>query len=656
MPPVDLVLLDIVIILIAARTLGTVAQRFGQPRVIGEIMAGVVLGPTLLGHLIGHRLFPPSVLPSLTTLADVGLVLFMFVIGIGLDQTLVKGRIRIATGVAAGATVLPLALGCGLGLWLAHSYAHGRTVAFVLFFGTAVSATAFPVLARIVTDRGMQELKIGGLALGAAAIIDVFAWVLLSIAVALVSAVGRNSWHIYLVFVYVPVMLLGVRPLLRQLVPAFERAGRLTPGMLSFMLIGLLASAWATQWMQIHFIFGAFLFGVLIPRSDALVHQILERLEQLAVQLLLPIFFVVTGLTVDLSALRLNAVGVLAAILAVSIGGKLAGGYAGARVSGLTHHGSAVLAVLVNTRGLTEIVILTVGLQVHVLNSELYALMIVMALVTTTMTGPLLDWCYPRSRVAHDIADAQRAALGAHAVHQVLVMPSSPDAGSPMVRLATELSGGKAEVTLAHLWPYPAAPLEVGLGLSAQLAEMAGPLRALEALVAEMPNGAEPVRVVSRFASDVPTELAALVKAAAPSCVLLDCATAGYETVQAAVTGRLITVAGPDLTGSPIVVPYDSSVSAIAAVQVGAWIASLRRAPLLLVGGVRAKRLARQLAELGMEVRVMPTKAAAQIPPGALVIGTGGQLRVRAEQAPAVVDWASSVVPRRDDLRESALR
>ena len=258
-------------------------------------------------------------------------------------------------------------------------------------------------------------------------------------------------------------MLLVVRPLLRQLVPAFERAGRLTPGMLSFILIGLLASAWATQWMQIHFIFGAFLFGVLIPRSDALVRQILERMEQLAVQLLL-IFFVVTGLTVDLSALRLSAAGVLAAILAVSIGGKLAGGYAGARLSGVAHHGSAVLAVLVNTRGLTEIVILTVGLQVHVLNSELYSLMIVMALVTTTMTGPLLDWCYPRSRVAHDIADAQRAALGAHVVHRVLVMPSSPGAGSPMVRLATELSGGKAEVTLAHLWPYPAAPLEVGLG------------------------------------------------------------------------------------------------------------------------------------------------------------------------------------------------
>jgi Kef-type K+ transport system membrane component KefB len=654
-PPIDLILLDLVVILIAARALGTAAQRLGQPQVIGEIMAGIVLGPTLLGHFIGHRLFPASVLPSLTTLADVGLVLFMFVIGVGLDQTLVRGRIRIAAGVAVGATVLPLTLGCGLALWLAHSYAHGRTLAFVLFFGTAVSATAFPVLARIVTDRGMQEIRIGDLALAAAAIIDVMAWILLAIAVALVSAVGGDSWHIELAPVYVLVMFLVVRPLLRRLVPALERAGRLTPGMLSIILIGLLASAWATQWMQIHFIFGAFLFGVLMPRSDALIRQILERLEQLAVQLLLPIFFVVTGLTVDLSALRLSAVGVLAAILAVSIGGKLAGGYAGSRLSGLSHHGSAVLAVLVNTRGLTEIVILTVGLQVHVLNTELYSLMIVMALVTTTMTGPLLDWCYPRSRVAHDIAEAQQAALGARIVHRVLVMPSSPGAGSSMVRLATELSDGKAEVTLAHLWPYPAAPLEVGLGLSAQLAEMAGPLMELEALVAEMPNGSAPARVVSRFASDVPAELAALVKTAAPSCVLLDAATAGYEIVQAAVTGRLITVARPDLTGSPIVVPYDSSASATAAVQVGLWIASLRREPLLLVGGGRASRLARQLAGLGVEVYALSAKAA-QIPPGALVIGAGGQLWVRAEQAPGVVDWASSVVPSRVNRQDAGRR
>jgi Kef-type K+ transport system membrane component KefB len=644
-PSVDLLLLDIAIVLITARLLGTVAQRLGQPRVIGEILAGIVLGPTLLGHLIGHRLFPTSVLPSLTTLADVGLVLFMFVIGMGLDQTLVRGRGRVAAGVAVGATALPLALGCGLALWLAHQYGHGRTLAFVLFFGTAVSATAFPVLARIITDRGMQRIWVGGLALASAAVIDVMAWTLLAVAVTIASAVGPNSWHIMLAPVYLALMLLVIRPLLRRLVAAFDHAGRLTPGMLSLVLTGLLASAWATQWMQIHFIFGAFLFGVLMPRSDALVRQILERLEQLAVLLLLPMFFVVTGLTVDLSALHVGAVGILAAILAVSIGGKLIGGYAGARLTGVSPQGSAVLATLMNTRGLTEIVILTVGLQVHVLDHALYSLMIVMALVTTAMTGPLLDWCYPHTRVARDVAEAERAAFSKRGGHRVLVVPAGLAVDSPLVRLATELADGKAEVTVAHLWPYPEASLEVGLGLSAELASMTGTLTALEGLAAEMPNGSLPVQVVSRFASDVPTEMAALVTAAAPSCVLLDAATPGYDTVQAAVTGRLITATRPDLTGSPIAVPYDGSASAIAAVQVGLWIAGVRREPLLLVGGKRAGSLARQLAGMGVDVHLMAASGGAEIPPESLIIGSGGQLQVRAEQHPGQLDWASSIVP-----------
>jgi len=644
-PPVDLLLLDIAIVLVAARMLGTAAQRFGQPRVIGEILAGIILGPTLLGHLIGHRLFPVSVLPSLTSLADVGLVLFMFVIGMGMDQTLVRGNGRVAAGVAVGATALPLVLGCGLALWLAHQYAHGRTLAFVLFFGTAVSATAFPVLARIITDRGMQRTSLGGLALASAAVIDIMAWTLLAVAVALASTGGHNSWHIMLVPAYLLLMLLVVRPLLRRLVSAFDHAGRLTPGMLSLVLTGLLASAWATQWMQLHFIFGAFLFGVMMPRSDALVRQILGRLEQLAVLLLLPMFFVITGLTVDLSALHVGALGILAAILAVSIGGKLVGGYAGARLTGTSPRGAAVLATLVNTRGLTEIVILTVGLQEHVLDPALYSLMIVMALVTTTMTGPLLDWCYPRSLVARDVAEAERAALSERGGHAVLVVPAGPTAGSPLVRLATELADGKAEVTVAHLWPYPAARLEVGLGLSAKLADMAGTLTALEGLAAEIPNGALPVQVVSRFASDVPAELAALITAAAPSCVLVDAATPGYDAVQAAVTGRLITVSKPDLNGSPIAVPYNGSASEIAAVQVGLWIAGMRRAPLLLVGGKRANSLARQLIGMGVDVHSMSLAGGAKIPPESLVIGSGGHLQVRAEQDPAQIDWASSIVP-----------
>ncbi|MFD0890866.1 cation:proton antiporter, partial [Streptosporangium algeriense] len=211
-------------------------------------------------------------------------------------------------------------------------------------------------------------------------------------------------------------MFLVVRPLLARLVPARQRAGRLTPGLLSLVLIGLLASSWVTEWMQVHFIFGAFVFGAVMPREGAerLSHEILERLEQLAVLLLLPMFFVVAGLDVNLRTLDLSSLGTLAAILVVAIGGKLLGSYAAARTR-LPGRQALAIATLLNTRGLTEIVILSVGLQKGVLDEELYSLMVVMALLTTAMTGPLLRRIYPGRRVARDIAQAERAALGTRA-------------------------------------------------------------------------------------------------------------------------------------------------------------------------------------------------------------------------------------------------
>jgi Kef-type K+ transport system membrane component KefB len=413
MLPVDLLILDLVVILATAQVLGAAARRIGQPVVIGQILAGILLGPTLLGRLVGQRLFPATVVSPLTALADVGLVLFMVMIGMELDQRMVRSKGEAAIGVAVGATLVPFGLGAGFAVWLAHAHAHGRPLPFVLFLGTAVSATAFPVLARILTDRGMQRTPLGAMAMASAALIDVSAWLMLAVVAGLAGASGHSSWRIWLTAAYVLVMLFVIRPLLRRLVPAFERAGRITPALLSAWLIGLLASAWATQWMGIHFVFGAFLYGIMMPRSDALIKEILTHLEQLAVLFLLPIFFVVTGLTVNLGTLRAGALGTLAAILAISVVGKLAGGYAGARLSGFPPRTSAALAALLNTRGLTEIVILTVGLQEHVLDMELYSMMIIMALVTTAMTGPLLNLCYPRGRAAEDLADAGQLATGA---------------------------------------------------------------------------------------------------------------------------------------------------------------------------------------------------------------------------------------------------
>ncbi len=394
MPSTDLLLLDIVIILAAARLFGEISRRLGQPVVIGEIVAGIALGPTLLGHLVGHRLFPATMLPSLTTVADIGLVLYMFVVGMELDQELVQDKFRVAAGVATGATVLPFALGCGVALWLAPRYALGGKPIFVLFFAVSVSATAFPVLARILTDRGMERTLLGGLSLAAAAVIDVISYALLAVVVAMASVTGHQSWRLLLAPVYLVVMIVVIRPLLRWVTREFEQPRGAAPA-LACVLIGLFASAWVTQWMQVNFIFGAFLFGAVTPRSPVLISEVRERLD-LAVRLMLPVFFVVTGLTVDLTKLHLNSVGILLAIMAVAVVGKLGGGYAGARLTGIPRRGSAVMGALVNTRGLTELVVLSVGLQQHLIGKQLYALLIVMALVTTAMTGPLLNVVQPR--------------------------------------------------------------------------------------------------------------------------------------------------------------------------------------------------------------------------------------------------------------------
>ncbi|MET8336476.1 cation:proton antiporter [Streptosporangium canum] len=675
---VDLLLLDLVIVLAAARLLGAVARWLGQPPVIGEIVAGILLGPTLLGPLIGDQLFGAEMRPPLQALANVGLVLFMFVVGLELDQKLVRGKGRIAVTVALGSTVLPFVLGCVLALGIADDHVGGdRTLPFVLFMGAAMSATAFPVLARILTDRGMQRIALGGLSLAAAAVIDVLAWTVLAVVVGIAGAGdAEGQWKVLLTVPYALVMFLAVRPLLARLVPAYEKAGRLTPSLLSLVLIGLIGSAWATEWMHVHFIFGAFVFGAVMPREGAerLNHEILERLEQLAVLLLLPMFFVVAGLNVNLRALDLSSLGTLAAILAVAVGGKLLGSYAAARAQRLPNRPSWAMAVLLNTRGLTEIVILTVGLQKGVLDDELYSLMVVMALVTTAMTGPLLRRIYPDRRVARDIAEAERAALGVAAAHRVLtVVPGSPAEQAPLVDLASALARATspAEVVLAHLRPYPQGRLEVGSGLSSELAELAETLHDLEVLAGTVRAHGPEVRVVSRFSGDVAAELPELVTGAQPDLVVLPADVSGYAGIRDGAVCRVVTVSPAAASGlqdspartaaaspgssdpaartapagaatGPIAVHHGSGGDAAA--HVALTLALLRDRPLVVVGGGRASALAQRLARLG----VAATSGA--VPAGALVVapdaGTavdGAHLLVRAEQDADPVDWAAAV-------------
>lgn len=420
-------LVDLVVIVGLAQVLGALARRLDQPAVIGEILGGILLGPTLFGGAITTTLFPSEVRPSLATLASIGVCVFMFLVGLQLDRNLLRGQGRIASTVSLSAMVLPFGLGVLLALHLVDSHPTKHRLAFVLFLGTAMSVTAFPVLARILTDRGMLHTPIGALALACAAVDDVLAWSSLAVVAALAG--GESApWQVVLVIPYVAFMVKVVRPSLARLATRHAASGPVAgAGVFLAVAVGVLLSAEATDWMGLHAIFGAFLFGVVMPREGAaaLRKHALPWIERVSSILLLPVFFMVAGLKVDLSSLDGTALGELALILLVAIGGKFAGGVLGARVNGMRLRHSAVLAVLINARGLTELIVLTVGLQLGVLDAELFSLMVVMTLITTAMTGVLLRLVYPQAGVRPYPA-AHEAVRAGDAGNAIQLSPSLP--------------------------------------------------------------------------------------------------------------------------------------------------------------------------------------------------------------------------------------
>jgi Kef-type K+ transport system membrane component KefB len=521
---VQLLLFDLALIIILARLFGAGAKRIGQPPVIGEIVAGILLGPTLFAGAITKTLFPHSLIAPLTAIADIGLALFMFVVGYEVDLGLVRGREKVAGAVAIGSIFAPLVLGIGLGVYLANSQHVHNKFTFVAFFGTAMSITAFPVLARILTDRGLHRTRIGGLALAAASVDDVLAWALLAVVIAIAGAKGSEI-RLVLAPVYAALIIFVVRPGLRWLADVYKRQGKLTPTVLATILALLLLSGYATDWMGIKFIFGAFIFGVVMPRKvPALRESVLERLEQVSVIVLLPVFFVIAGLSVNLSRIGLSGLADLGLIMVVAVAGKFGGAYFGARLTGTRRRQSGALASLMNTRGLTELVILTVGLQLHILDKTLYSLMVVMAIVTTAMAGPLLRVIYPNQIMERDIHEADRAALGQLGAHRVVVLVDDPAAALPLVDLGTQIakSRSNSQVVLAHLVPNAAAGrLEVGSGLGGELLQMTQTMDVLHRLAAQAEQRGVPAIVQSRFSDDVVAELSEYIATADPDTVVL---------------------------------------------------------------------------------------------------------------------------------------
>jgi Kef-type K+ transport system membrane component KefB len=616
---VQLFLADLAIIILLARLLGMAAKRLGQPPVIGEIIAGILLGPTLFDGKITATLFPMTLRQPLSALANLGVVMFMFAVGYLLDLRLIRGRERVAASVSVSSIILPLSLGVGLGVWLASRHHVHHVLPFALFVGTAMSVTAFPVLARILTDRGMHRTRIGGTALASAAIDDVLAWSLLAV-VAAIAGAGGQPLRLLLAPVYAGVMFGLVRPLLRQLADVYQRRGRLTPNVLAVTLAGLLLSSYATDWMGVKYIFGAFLFGVVMPREGAaaavLREEILNRLEQVSVLVLLPVFFVVSGLSVNLSSVGLSGLVELCLILLVAVVGKFAGAFAGARLAGVPGRPAGVLATLMNTRGLTGIVILSVGLQLHILDQSLYSLMIVMAIVTTVMAGPLLHFLYPGRFLVRDIAEADLAALGTAAGHRILVLIEAPEPAAPLVEVGAALAASRehSQLILSHLVAdQHDTRLEVGTGLGGELLGMARSTGELQALADRAAARGVPEVVPSRLTQEIAAELPGYLAAAAPDTIVLGPGGTSRETLAAQGAVRLVTVLR-SLPEAPaaVAVLWTPGESGAAAVQVAAQLAVADRLKLVISpAGGRPADLAAELTRDGIAASDGPPPARA---------------------------------------------
>ncbi|MGW7489033.1 cation:proton antiporter domain-containing protein [Streptomyces sp. NPDC054786] len=388
-----ILLADIALILLMARVTGRVAEALGQPAVIGEIIGGLLVGPTLFHGAVATTLFPVDVRPYLSALANLGLVLFMFAIGLECDFGRIRGSGRIAVGTVIGSTLVPFVLGSVLALHLLRDRHPASRPGFVLFIAVAVSVTAFPVLARILAERRMSGTWLGTVALSAAAVCDLAAWFTLAAVQVIAGGGGADHWRVLLAMPYAVVLFTCVRPLLERVLSRNGVHGPNSTGSLAIALIGVLASAAVTQALGLHFVIGAFLFGLVMPRRDdvgfraALLHRM-----QFPTTLLLPVYFIVAGLNVDLSQVGSSGWWDFALILVVAVTGKFAGTWLGARSQGLTPRRSALLAALMNTRGLTELIALSVGLETGLLDGWLYAVMVVMAVVTTVMTGPLVRY------------------------------------------------------------------------------------------------------------------------------------------------------------------------------------------------------------------------------------------------------------------------
>jgi len=413
-PAPDLLLhliMALVLIIVWSHLMGALFARLHQPAVVGEVIGGIMLGPSLLGRLAPgafHYVLPASIAPFINFHAQLGIILYMFLVGLELDTRQLRRTVDSAIAISHASIVVPFLVGSALALALYPRLSHADVsfTVFALFVGVAMSITAFPVLARILTDRGIQRTRMGALALTCAAVDDVTAWCLLAVVVGIAQTHPADAARtLVLTLAFAAVMFVVVAPFVRRLLPALEAESPLSRRTLTLVLVAALGSAMATEYIGIHGLFGAFLFGALVPSGSRLVHEVRSRLDDLVAVLFLPAFFAYTGLRTEVGLITGWQDWLWCAVIVlVACAGKFGGTALAARATGLTWRDSSALGVLMNTRGLVELVVLNIGLDLHVITPRLFTMLVVMAVVTTVMTTPTLHLIVRR----HPWVDSQR--------------------------------------------------------------------------------------------------------------------------------------------------------------------------------------------------------------------------------------------------------
>ncbi|HEY3971924.1 MAG TPA: cation:proton antiporter [Candidatus Sulfotelmatobacter sp.] len=413
MPDLFILILQIAVVLSVCRIVGAIFQKIGQPRVVGEMFAGIMLGPSLLGWLSPHSssyLFPPSSLGFLNALSQIGVLVFMFVVGLGINPRELKKQGHAAVLTSHVGISAPFVLASLLSLYLyprlsiVNNNDSVTFTSFTLFMGAAMSITAFPVLARILQERNLLGSRLGTVAIGCAAVGDATGWCILAYIVVLIRA-AHSTGSIWVtiggIAVFGLIMIYGVRPLLRGCERVYKSTGALSENLIALMLLLVLISALCTELLGIHALFGAFLMGAIMPKQRHFVRYVLDRFETITVTLLLPLFFAFTGLRTNIGLVKGSEMWMYCGlIILVATAGKLGGTTLAAWFTGIPLREAAGLGTLMNTRGLMELVILNIGLDIGVISPALFSMMVIMALVTTFMTTPVLGLICPKEFLA----------------------------------------------------------------------------------------------------------------------------------------------------------------------------------------------------------------------------------------------------------------